>query len=161
METIKIDYTANYQAINTATYLEGQKDRRFIKMIVADNKPSNFCPEIQFVRFDSLEKKDYPNGIDMNSIYITFEVNHKEKKIKLHSCGHVYLSPSDLKTDKYRYHAMKSIIDVYKDLGGKIFFYFSFKTEKDAAKKMFAYYTAVMESVNLYTNGYPYKKGVL
>ncbi len=60
----------------------------------------SFCPNLQYIIYDALETKDYPNGISNNSIRIIFSLNLKTKKVELHSTGHIWLSPSDKATDK-------------------------------------------------------------
>lgn len=54
---------------------------------------SEFFPHIQFITLDALKKEDWPNNIDMNSIYLCFEIDFNNKKVQVHSNGHVYLSP--------------------------------------------------------------------
>lgn len=115
---------------------------------------------LAFVRFDALNEKDYPNGISMNSIHITFTVDLFERKVYIHSNGHVYLSEKDLQTEKYRYYCMKSIIDVHTDKGGKKFRKQSFKSIETLYNTMKAYFENVMKDVEEYTGGYPYKKGI-
>jgi hypothetical protein len=115
---------------------------------------------LQFIRIDALDTKDYPNGIDSNSIFLTFSIDYKERKVELHSYGHVYLSPKDLTAPKYRYYAMKSVVNVAEDKGVKKFRKSKFKNANDLAKKMGAYYNKVMGCVKEYTGGYPYKQGI-
>lgn len=119
-----------------------------------------FCPYLQYIRFDALEVKDYPHNIDRNSIYLCFGIDWVEKKVELHSFGHVWLSPKDKATDKYRYLAMKSMIDIYLDKGGKKFRKTSFKSVTDLFEKLNNYYNVVMQAVTEYTGGYPYKEGI-
>ena len=45
---------------------------KYVKQVIVDEKPSSFCPYMQFVRLDALNKEDWPHNIDMNSIYICF-----------------------------------------------------------------------------------------
>ena len=130
---------------------------KYVKQVMVDEKPSGFCPYIQYVRLDALNKEDYPHGIDMNSVYICFCVNHKENKVEIHSFGHVYLNEADKQSEKYKYYAMKSIQQVYVDEGGKKFRKSKFKSEKDLCKKMLEYFDNVMVEVEKYTGGYPYK----
>lgn len=113
-----------------------------------------------FVRLDALDKKDYPNGISMNSVYLTFTANLFTKKVELHSQGHVYLSPKDKESEKYKYLAMKSMVDVYVDKGGKKFRKQKFADMVDLYNKVATYYKNVMQAVDEYTGGYPYKEGV-
>ena len=50
---------------------------KYVKQVMVEEKPSSLCPYIQFVRLDALNREDYPHGIDGNSVYICFCVNHK------------------------------------------------------------------------------------
>lgn len=155
--------TKNFSELykETNDYLNeiASKDR-FVKQVIADTKISNFCPNIQYVRLDALEEKDYPYHIDRNSIYITFSVDYAAKKVEVHSCGHIYLSKADLETERYKYYAMKSMQNVLVDNGGKKFRKYSFKDTKDLCKKMLDYFDKVMVEVEKYTGGYPYKEGI-
>ena len=130
---------------------------KYVKQVMVEEKPSSLCPYMQFVRLDALNKEDYPHGIDRNSVYIDFCVNHKENKVEIHSLGCVYLDEADKQSEKYKYYAMKSIQQVYVDKGGKKFRKSKFKTEKDLCKKMLDYFDNVMVEVEKYTGGYPYK----
>lgn len=132
-------------------------DNKFVKQVMVDEKPSSFCPYLQFVRLDALNKEDYPHGIDRNSVYICFCVNHKENKVEVHTNGHVGISEKDKQTERYKYLCMKSIQQVYVDEGGKKFRKSKFKSEKDLCKKMLDYFDNVMVEVEKYTGGYPYK----
>lgn len=108
---------------------------KYVKQVMVDEKPSFLCPYMQFVRLDALNKEDYPHGIDRNSVYIDFCVNHKENKVEIHSFGCVYLNEADKQSEKYKYYAMKSIQQVYVDEGGKKFRKSKFKTEKTFVRK--------------------------
>lgn len=130
---------------------------KYVKQVILDEKPNFLCPYMQFVRLDALNKEDYPHGIDRNSVYIDFCVNHKENKVEIHSLGCVYLNEADKQSEKYKYYAMKSILQVYVDEGGKKFRKSKFKSEKDLCKKMLEYFDNVMVEVEKYTGGYPYK----
>lgn len=130
---------------------------KYVKQVMLDEKPSFLCPYMQFVRLDALNREDYPHGIDRNSVYIYFCVNHKENKVEIHSVGHVYLNEADKQSEKYKYYVMKSILQVYVDEGGKKFRKSKFKSEKDLCKKMLDYFDNVMVEVEKYTGGYPYK----
>jgi len=126
---------------------------------VSVSKVGGFCPYIIYVRMDALKKEDWPNSIADNSIYIDFEIDLFSKKVSVLSSGSVWLSPYDKTTPKYKYLAMKSMQNVLVDNGGKKFRKQAYKDMKDLAKKMQQYYAQVMEAVNDYTDGYPYKQG--
>ena len=122
---------------------------------------SSFCPYIIFVRLDALKSEDYPNGLSDNSVYLEFEVDLIEKKVELLINGSIWLSPYD-REHKYKYLAMKSMVKVLTDFGGKKFRKQSFKNMQDLAARMENYYIEVMEAVKKYTdNKYPYKEGTL
>lgn len=149
-------YDTSFQEITEALKDASQKCS-YLRQLLMDKKPSFLCHHLQFVRFDALDEKDYPHGIALNSVFLTFEINHQDKRIELHSYGHVSLNEEDKKTEKYRYYCMKSVIDVIKDNGGKKFRKQKFKDAQDAAKKMVDYFQMVMNEVDKYTGGYPYK----
>lgn len=113
-----------------------------------------------YIRIDALEAKDYPHNIEENSIYMDFIIDFNENKFEVYRVGHIYLSPSDLKTDRYKYYAMKSMTNVYVDKGGKKFRKTKYKDEETTANKIADYFNNVMESVIQYTGGYPYKEGI-
>ena len=126
---------------------------------VSVGKIGGFCPYIIFVRLDALKREDWPNNIAENSIYIDFEIDLYNKKVSVFRSGSVWLSPYDKTTPKYKYLCMKSMQNVLVDNGGKKFRKQNYKDMKDLAKKMQQYYAQVMEAVNDYTDGYPYKQG--
>lgn len=59
---------------------------------VLGNFSIGLCPQLQFIRIDALEPKDYPNGIAENSVYLDFSINYDEHKVELNGQGHTYLS---------------------------------------------------------------------
>lgn len=126
---------------------------------VSVGKIGGFCPYIIFVRLDALKREDWPNNIAENSIYIDFEIDLYNKKVSVFRSGSVWLSPYDKSLPKYKYLCMKSMQNVLVDNGGKKFRKQNYKDMKDLAKKMQQYYAQVMEAVNDYTDGYPYKQG--
>lgn len=132
--------------------------------MVSDRVLGNFSmglyAPLQFIRIDALDPKDYPNGIMDNSVYLSFAIDYDTHKVELQGTGHTYLSKRDLATPKYRYYAMKSIVNVAIDKGVKKFRKAKFKDSKDLAKKIATYYNDVMRCVNDYTGGYPYKQGI-
>lgn len=113
-----------------------------------------------FIKLDALDDKDWSNGIELNSIYFSFVYDEETKKLDLNTNGHVYLSNEDKQTDKYKYYAMKSIVGVHVDYGGKKFRKTSVKNPDDLVTKISTYVNAVMEDVVKYTGGYPYKRGL-
>lgn len=119
-----------------------------------------YCPYLCFIRIDALLEKDYPHNISDNSIYIDYEIDFNENKFEVFKVGHAYLSPKDLKTDKYKYLCMKSITNILVDKGGKKMRKTKHKDNKTTAKKMADYFNEVMNAVIEYTGGYPYKEGI-
>lgn len=119
-----------------------------------------FCPYMCFIRIDALDKKDYPHNISDNSIFIDIKIDFQEGKFELFRSGHVWLSPKDLKTERYKYLCMKSMINVLVDKGGKKFRKSVHKDNKTTAKKIASYFNEVMKAVKEYTGGYPYKQGI-
>lgn len=119
-----------------------------------------YYPQICFITIDALDKKDYPHGISENSVFLMFKIDFEEKKFELMRSGHVYLSPKDLKTAKYRYLCMKSMTNILVDKGGKKFRKSIHKDAKTTAKKMADYFNEVMKAVKEYTGSYPFKQGI-
>lgn len=119
------------------------------------------CSNIQYIKFDALEKKDYPNNIPENSIFVCFEIDFDAKKVELSSTGHVYLSKKDADSDKYKYYAMRGMHNIaQEDYMVKKFRKQGFKTIDDLFDKMECYYKNVMKAITDYTGGYPYKSGI-
>ena len=129
----------------------------YVKRIIVDEKPDRFCPYLQFVRYDALNVVDVPNGIEENSVFVTFEINHSTGKVEVFCNGHIWLSEKDKQSERYKYLAMKSMQQILVDNGGKKFRKSSFKSVSDLCKKMQSYFDAVMKEVEVYTGGYPYK----
>lgn len=119
-----------------------------------------YCSYLCFIRIDALLEKDYPHNISDNSIYIDYEIDFNENKFEVFRVGHVYLSPKDLKTDRYKYLCMKSMSNILVDKGGKKMRKTKHKDCKTTAKKMADYFNEVMNAVIEYTGGYPYKEGI-
>lgn len=139
----------------TKEALSGMVDGR----VLGDFSVDIYAP-LQFIRIDALEPKDHPHGIAENSVYLQFEINYDEHKVELNGQGHIYLSKKDLTLPQYKYLAMKSMVKVAVDKGGKKFRKSTFKDSKDLAKKLAKYYNDVMKYVAEYTGGYPYKQGI-
>lgn len=120
-------------------------------------KFSSFYPSVQYITLDALKNEDVPNGIEENSIYICFKIDVLNNKIEVNSCGHVWLSREEqTKTNL----AMCSLKRIAIARGVKWFRRQSYKDSTDAAAKMNSFYKNVMEKVNEYTQGYPYKQGI-
>lgn len=136
-----------------------------VKSLLSENKVcervlgnfSTFYPSIQYIILDALQEKDVPHNIQENSIRIEFKIDLLEKKVEATRWGHVYLSEQE---SKETYLVMCSMKNIAEARGVKWFRKQGFKDAKDLQKKMNAFYIAVMEKVNDYTNGYPYKQGI-
>ena len=109
-----------------------------------------------FVRFEALEKKDYPNSIRENGKYVIFEIDSINEKVSLYSCGHIWLSEEDKNNEKYKYYAMRSMIEIAESKGIKRFRKCKIKSIEETFNKMNLYFQNVMDKVNEYSGGYPY-----
>ena len=114
-----------------------------------------FCPELQYIRMDMLKKEDWPNHIDRNSIFITYEIDMCAKTVEVSTFGHIYLSNED---SKKSHLAMCSMKQDHQAVGGKWFRRTKYKSAADLAKKMVAFYNSIKQTMEEVTNGYPYKQ---
>lgn len=134
-------------------------DIKFAKRIIIDN--GRLCPWLKFIVIDSLDEKDHPHGIADNSVYLSFKVDIIEKKVEIFQSGHVYISKADKELyPRDKYLACHSMLNISKRNGVKPMRKSSYKNEKDLANKVKKAFEAIMEQVNDYTNGYPYKEGI-
>lgn len=129
--------------------LEGTKYLKRFKTYIYDN-------HTLYLTLDALDVVDVPHGIEMNSVYIEYRIDFLTKKVEVCNTGHVNLSKED-REGKYKYYAMKSVVDVLVDNGGKKFRKCKFKNLDDLCLKMGEYFERVMGEVDRYTGGYPYK----
>lgn len=74
-----------------------------------------------YLSFDFLEKEKIPYQIALNGVYLNFKYSIDESKIELFSNGHIEITPEEKQTLRYKYHALKSLLDPYLDKGGKKF----------------------------------------
>jgi len=74
-----------------------------------------------YLNFEFLNKEDISYGIRMNGIYLSFMYSVDDDKLVLHSNGHINITPEEKKSSKYKYFALKSLLDPYYDNGGKKF----------------------------------------
>ena len=74
-----------------------------------------------YLSFDFLEKEKIPYKIALNGVYLNFKYSIDESKIELFSNGHIEITPEEKQTPRYKYHALKSLLDPYLDNGGKKF----------------------------------------
>lgn len=144
METYKNEFAEIMTAI---------KSKELKKCNVSGNY-TTFCENLQFVKLDGLDEKDWPNGIAENSIFVEFELDLHKNTVEVFRCGHIYLTPND---QKKTYLAMCSMKKAHLANGGKWFRRQSFKDADDLAKKIQKFWLSVFETLNTVTNGYPYK----
>ena len=119
------------------------------------DKFGTFCPELQYIRMDMLKKEDWPNHIDRNSIFITYEIDMCAKTVEVSTFGHIYLSNED---SKKSHLAMCSMKHAHQAVGGKWFRRTKYKSAADLAKKMITFYNSVKHTMEEVTEGYPYKQ---
>lgn len=122
---------------------------------------TEYYPEVCFITVDALNAWDYPHGIQENSIYLQFRIDFKGGSYECTNCGHVYLSPTDLKTTKWKYLCMRDIKGLAEERKGvKKMRKSKYKDVAATAQKIATYFNKVMEAVTEYTGGYPYKQGI-
>lgn len=120
-----------------------------------------FCAWTQYITLDALNKQDWPNGINENSIFITFKIDLASKKVEINRTGHVWISKQDKELySKDSYLAMHSMTEITRRNGGKVMRKSTYKDTKDLAKRIINAYESIMEQVIDYTGGYPYKEGI-
>lgn len=120
-----------------------------------------FCAWTQYITLDALNKQDWPNGINENSIFITFKIDLASKKVEINRSGHVWISKQDKELySKDKYLAMHSMIEIAKRNGSKVMRKSTYKDTKDLAKRIINAYESIMQQVIDYTGGYPYKEGI-
>lgn len=119
------------------------------------DKFGTFCPELQYIRMDMLKKEDWPNHIDRNSIFITYEIDMCAKTVEVSTFGHIYLSNED---SKKSHLCMCSMKHAHQAIGGKWMRRSKYKSAADLAKKMVIFYNSVKQTMEEVTDGYPYKK---
>lgn len=142
-----------------------------IDLFRIENELKNKCPLAVYVkttkinnnlyiRVDALYKKDYPNNIDDNSMFMEFHVDLSLGKLEFFRGGHVWLSPYDAEND-FKYYAMRGILSISNEYGVKKFRKCNVKNETDIINKISKSFNETMESIIYYTGGYPYKNGIL
>ncbi len=159
MTSLQQKYLNEYNEIIKAIE-DNANNAKALKQIIRQDTYS-FSPEMQFIRLDALEEKDYPSGIDRNSIYVCFRIDMEEKSIQIHSAGSVWISKEDKQLyEGDRYMAMHSMLSITRRNGGKVMRKQRYKDSLDLAKKIIKAYNDIMTQVIAYTGGYPYKQGI-
>lgn len=119
-----------YNGYVISAYEEEQVNNHLANLI---KKVEKEIPEIKFstqdVRknsssiyfsFDFIDKDKIPHGIRQNSVYLRFVYDIDDSKLELYDNGHIDIMPAERET-KYKYFALKSLLDPYYDNGGKKF----------------------------------------
>jgi hypothetical protein len=114
-----------------SAYEESQVDNHLSNLI---KKVVKEIPEIKFTTtdvrknssniyfsFDFIDKDKIPHGIRQNSVYLRFVYDIDDSKLELYDNGHIDIMPAERETTKYKYYALKSLLDPYYDNGGKKF----------------------------------------
>lgn len=114
-------------------------------------------PALQFIGWEALKKEDIPHNIADNGIFIEFEIDFKNKSVEVFRSGHIWLSREE---QKATYLAMTCMKRLAKGRGVKWFRKQKFKDIHDLYIRMRKFYDNMMEIVEEYTGGYPYKQGI-
>lgn len=113
----------------------GDNDIKRVKEIVSEyeNILKKKCPSVQYIKVNSqsfydrvdmyisfITESEIPNQISRNGIYSFFIWNLTDNSLENSQNGHLELTDAD-KQGKYKYYALKSLIDPYLAEGGKKF----------------------------------------
>lgn len=113
----------------------GDNDNQRVKEIVSEYAKilKKKCPSIQCIKVNSqsfydrvniyisfIIENEIPNRIQENGIYMYFTWYLADNSLENTQNGHLELTDAD-KQGKYKYYALKSLIDPYLDEGGKKF----------------------------------------
>ncbi|MDE5888728.1 MAG: hypothetical protein K2H20_01780 [Bacilli bacterium] len=124
---------------------------------IIGNYNAGLCPELQFIGWEALDRKDLPNNIEQNGIFIYFEIDFERMSVEVHSTGHIWLSRDEQKATNL---AMTGLKRLCLARGCKWFRKQKYKDINDLFKRISTFYNDVMNVVNEYTGGYPYKQGI-
>lgn len=113
----------------------------------------NFYPQEQRIKIDFLNKKDWPNSIPNNSIYLVLDVNLSTDIVKASYEGYIYLTESDRKKT---YMAMCSLNDIFKSNGKR-----QPSKQKYNINNICKMVDNIKQTLNKYTSGYPYKQMII
>ena len=113
----------------------GDNDNQRVKEIVSEYAKilKKKCPSVQYIKVNSqsfndrvniyisfIIENEIPNRIQENGIYMYFTWYLADNSLENTINGHLELTDTD-KQGKYKYYALKSLIDPYLDEGGKKF----------------------------------------
>ena len=127
----------------------------------ADHVVGNFsvgiCPSLQFIGWEALKNEDIPYHIKENGIYIIFEIDFATKSVEVFQSALINLCRDE---QKATYLAMTSMKNLAKGRGLSWFRKQKFKDINDLYRRLRKFYDNMMDVVNEYTGGYPYKQGI-
>ena len=113
----------------------GDNDNQRVKEIVSEYAKilKKKCPSVQYIKVNSqsfndrvniyisfIIENEIPNRIQENGIYMYFTWYLADNSLENTINGHLELTDAD-KQGKYKYYALKSLLDPYLDEGGKKF----------------------------------------
>lgn len=124
-----------------------------IKKVYVDK--SSYSGNEYWVFIDFLEKKDWPNNIQANTIYAEFHINTGTGKVELYKTGHIYLSHSEMKEKNM---AMASWNRLVEKQGGKKFRKTPFKSLEQCVEKITVWLKPAVDILLKSTDGYPYRR---
>ena len=127
----------------------------------ADHVIGNFsvglCPELQCIGWEALKNEDMPHNIKEKGIYIIFKIDFAQIAVVIFQSGFIYLCRDE---QKATYLAMTGMKNLAKCRGLSWFRKQKFKDINDLYRRLRKFYDNMMDIVNEYTGGYPYKQGI-
>ena len=120
---------------NRQSLVLGDNDSQRVKEIVSEYAKilKKKCPSVQYIKVNSqsfndrvniyisfIIENEIPNRIQENGIYMYFTWYLADNSLENTINGHLELTDAD-KQGKYKYYALKSLLDPYLDDGGKKF----------------------------------------
>ena len=121
-----------------------------IKVNIRSKYDTRLFEKDQIIVFDFLDKKDWPNSIFENSIYLRFQFDFEKNKMQISSYGYIYLTDAD---QRKKYLCTNSLKKIQLALGKKWL-----TRQKIDVSKISAFVNSVFETINSCTTGYPYKQ---
>ncbi len=115
----------------------------------------SFCPNLQRVRVDYLDKNDWAHNIAENSVYIDFSIDFETGTFEARNCGGMSLTEHDRKKSFYCACSLKRAMQAN---GGRWMRKSKFKDIDDLAAKITKFAKYVHEQLDEITEGYPYKQ---
>ena len=121
-----------------------------IKVNIRSNYDTRLYERYQVIVFDFLDKKDWPNSIFENSVYLRFSFDLLTNMMEITSSGSIYLSKYD---QEKSYLCMNSLKKIQLAVGKKWI-----RRQKIDVSKISSFVNSVFETINSSTIGYPYKQ---